>query len=94
MSFDGRSRFSGKSNEKWHQRINPFKKGEKQVSFTAPTEKDGHSLLRHMYDPRLRTQQLGYNAGYFGQKSGNLETITVRQVTDAIKAVKSGKASL
>jgi hypothetical protein len=47
-----------------------------------------------MYDPRLRTQQLGYNAGYFGQKSGNLETITVRQVTDAIKAVKSGKASL
>jgi hypothetical protein len=47
-----------------------------------------------MYDPRLRAQQLGYNAGYFGQKSGNLGTITDEQVNEAIKAVKSGDASL
>lgn len=94
VSFDGRSRFSGKSGEKWYQRINPFKKGEKQVSFTAPSEKEAHSLLRHMYDPRLRAQQLGYDAGYFGQKSGNLETITRKQVSDAIRAVQSGDATL
>ena len=94
VSFDGRSRFSGKSGEKWYQKINPFKKGEKQVSFTAPSEKEAHSLLRHMYDPRLRAQQLGYDAGYFGQKSGNLGTITRKQVSDAIRAVQSGDASL
>lgn len=94
VSFDGRSRFSGKSGEKWYQRINPFKKGEKQVNFTAPSEKEAHSLLRHMYDPRLRAQQLGYDAGYFGQKSGNLGTVTRRQVSDAIRAVQSGDAPL
>ena len=47
-----------------------------------------------MYDPRLRAQQLGYDAGYFGQKSGNLGTVTRKQISDAIRAVQSGDATL
>lgn len=64
------------------------------MSFAAPTEQEVHSTLRYMLSPRLRAQQLGYDAGYFGQKSGNLGTVTRKELSDAIRAVKSGDATL
>lgn len=79
---------------------NLFKKGKKAITSTTtptftPTEAPTpHSTLRYMISPRLRSQQLGYDLGYFGQKSGNLDVISKGELSQAVEAVKSGKATL
>lgn len=85
-----RSRFSGK--EGWKEYLKFWKKGEKQVSFDVPKDKEAGSTLYYMLNPYARLKQTGFDWGIASSK-GNLGTLDKSEIAAAERMLNNGSRS-